>query len=436
VLITVVGPDRRASVAVSASAPIGQLMSELLTRVGPQNGKGHRTWTLGRGDSELPLERSLEQCDVTDGTVLYLRSADGDGDQSRTGLKPQAEQQGETHANGRETLPAHLGLGQRLTGMARAVVTTDKATSMNVNGAAVISPAALTKRHPRSTLWRGREAWREGDYRDRLDRVITKPRLQRCTTVAVMSPKGGVGKTTITALLGTLFAHLRRDYVVAVDTNPDYGSLGRSLTPEHPSFVDDLLPLLEGPPLTVTAMQLYLGRGPHGLMVLPAPTDRERMARLDEDAYLRVIGCLQKIAGVVVLDCGTGLQEPPARAALKTSEQVVLVTDAEPATASIVAEAARSLVPSQRVILVVNKVPASGLRLDLSAFEQLVSGAHGLVTIPANVQAASRLAAGDFSWQTAPSEWRIAAAEVAAMLVAGWEELGLTAGEPATPSAG
>jgi hypothetical protein len=304
-----------------------------------------------------------------------------------------------------------------------------------MNGTPVISPALLTMARSPSAVRRGRDAWRESDYRDRLDRQITKPRLQRCTTTAVMSPKGGVGKTTITALLGTLFAHLRRDHAVAVDTNPDYGSLGRSLTPDHTRFVDDLLPLLEGPPLTVTEMQLYLGRGPHGLLVLPTPTDRDRMARLDEDAYLRVIDCLQKVAGVVVLDCGTGLQEPPARAALKSSEQVVLVTDAEPATASIVAEAARSLTSSQRVLLVVNKVPPSGLRLDLPFFRRLVSGAHGLIAIPSNPQAASRMAAGSFSWQTAPPEWRIAAAELAAMLVTGWEELGLTADTPASPVA-
>jgi Mrp family chromosome partitioning ATPase len=53
--------------------------------------------------------------------------------------------------------------------------------------------------------------------------------LRRCVTVAVMSPKGGVGKTTLTALLGSLFALLRRDRIVAIDNNPDFGALGRAL---------------------------------------------------------------------------------------------------------------------------------------------------------------------------------------------------------------
>jgi MinD-like ATPase involved in chromosome partitioning or flagellar assembly len=40
-------------------------------------------------------------------------------------------------------------------------------------------------------------------------------------------------------------------------------------------------------------------------MVLPAPTDPERMARLDEHAYRRVIERLQSFVGILVLDCGT-----------------------------------------------------------------------------------------------------------------------------------
>jgi hypothetical protein len=71
-----------------------------------------------------------------------------------------------------------------------------------------------------------------------LERLIVGPRLRRCATIAVISPKGGVGKTTTTALLGSLLAFLRRDRVIAVETNPDWGSLGRRLVPDHPVFID------------------------------------------------------------------------------------------------------------------------------------------------------------------------------------------------------
>jgi len=288
------------------------------------------------------------------------------------------------------------------------------------------SPAALTLSRAESVLTQVRTEWRATDYLTRLERAIVEPRLNRCVTIAVMSPKGGVGKTTITCLLGTLLAHLRRDRIVAVDTNPDYGSLGRSLTPNHTIFVDDLLHLLENPSLAVTALDLNLGRAPHGLMVLPAPTDPARMARLDEHAYTRVIRRLQELVGVVLLDCGTGLQEPAALAALKTSDQVVLVSDAEPATASLVAEASRRLAQAPgQLILAVNKMPRAGSRLDVEALVTRVQGTYGLLMIPDEARAASALAAGAFSWPRAPASWNTPVRELAALQVAGWREAGL-----------
>ena len=61
---------------------------------------------------------------------------------------------------------------------------------------------------------------------------------------------------------------------------------------------------------------------------------------------------------MIILDCGTGLQDPAAKAALATCDQIVLVTDAVPATASLVAEAGALLAASGRPItVVVNKMP-------------------------------------------------------------------------------
>src|SRR5262249_4174754 len=149
-------------------------------------------------------------------------------------------------------------------------------------------PGALVPRSQLTMVDRGspverlRRSWRGSAYVHRLDGAIRAPQLRRCVTIAVVSPQGGVGKTTIPGLLGGIFALLRRDRIVAVDTNPDFGSLGRSLTPGHAVFVDDLLEVLDSPELTVTELDMHLARGPHGLMVVPAPTDPERMAMLDQ----------------------------------------------------------------------------------------------------------------------------------------------------------
>jgi MinD-like ATPase involved in chromosome partitioning or flagellar assembly len=260
----------------------------------------------------------------------------------------------------------------------------------------------------------------------RLDDAVVAPQLHRCATIAVMSPKGGVGKTTVAALLGTLFALLRRDRIVAVDTNPDFGSLGRSLAPGHDVFVDDVLEVLDSPELTVTALDANLGRSVHGLMVLPVPNEPARMAKLDEIAYTRVVKRLQGMVGMVLLDCATGLQGPAARAALATSDQVLLVTDADPSTASLVAEAA-GLLRQQDVPtwLVVNKMTRAS-RLQVSSLEACVSYARGLLVLPQHAGGAGRVAGGAFDWRDAPAAWKVAVREMAAVLADAWQARGIT----------
>src|SRR5262249_44356251 len=152
--------------------------------------------------------------------VLYLRApADGStfdglrGDSGQVASGDAQEPQGalwgpaENDAAGRNEwwragLPERPRLAARLAGLADAVLNSGQAAIPRPGPGPSTPPAALPLQPRRSRLARGRDAWRATDYRDRLDRAITEPRLRRCVTVAVMSPKGGVGKTTISALLG------------------------------------------------------------------------------------------------------------------------------------------------------------------------------------------------------------------------------------------
>ena len=191
-------------------------------------------------------------------------------------------------------------------------------------------------------------------------------------------------------------------------------------------YVDDLLDVLDHPMLTVTQLDASLARANHGLLVLPAPTAPERMAKLDRYGYSRVIQRLQKLVSVILLDCGTGLWEPAAQVALAAATQVVLISDGEPATASLVAEASQQLrtldVP---VTLVVNRANRSG-RLDIERFAQNIRWARGLVTIADDRRAAASIATGDFDWSHAPKQWRIALRELGTLITGDWDRLGLT----------
>jgi MinD-like ATPase involved in chromosome partitioning or flagellar assembly len=288
-------------------------------------------------------------------------------------------------------------------------------------------PADLTIEAAPTRLERAKVRWRELDNLSQLDARITEPRLMHCATIAVVSPKGGVGKTTVTALLGTLFSLLRRDPIVAVDTNPDFGSLGRVLTPDQTWFVDDLARLvMDDEELSLTGLDSLLGRAVHGLLVVPAPTDPNRMKSLDEDAYRRVITRLKDFFSLILLDCGTGLQDPALAAAIAAADQVVLLTDSQPATASLVAESTDLLHQWGRPItVVVNRMPAKGARLDVARLSRYLPAARGLVVIPDDVVAATRLATGRFDWRDAPASWQFAVRRLATVLVADWERLGL-----------
>jgi MinD-like ATPase involved in chromosome partitioning or flagellar assembly len=323
-------------------------------------------------------------------------------------------------------LPSYVGVPARLRDALVAVAGRARAADGELTEpGALVSRSRLTVADRGSALERLRRSWRGSAYLHLLDEAIRAPQLRRCVTIAVVSPKGGVGKTTITALLGGIFALLRRDRIVAVDTNPDFGSLGRSLTPAHGVFVDDLLEVLDSPELTVTELDLHLARGPHGLMVVPAPTDPERMKLLDQAAYTRVIRRLQEMVGMVMLDCGTGMHDPALRAALATADQLVLITDADPATASLVAEAGMFLRSTNLPMwLVVNRMPPSGSRLHLASLEDYLPFARGLVVVPASDRAARHVANGTFDWAEAPPAWARSVRQLAAVLAVAWPDVG------------
>jgi predicted GTPase len=127
-----------------------------------------------------------------------------------------------------------------------------------------------------------------------------------------------------------------------------------------------------------------------------------------------------------MLDCGTGLDSPAARAALACADQLVLVTDGEPDTASLVAEAAaRQLsIQPRPVVLLVNKLDRAS-RVDVAGLKRQIDFADGLVLVPNHRAGADALLGSRFSWSRAPSGWEIAFRELAALLAAGWTRLGL-----------
>jgi MinD-like ATPase involved in chromosome partitioning or flagellar assembly len=415
--VKIVSPLGGRDLSLPADAPLERLLPSVLEAVGADAEEDG--WRLARsasGDGSLAPGSSLTESGIVDGTTLYLTRA-GNGTEA-----PSLD-------------PPRYGLARRLARAVAAFFGWRPPGDGNERAPDPQTPTALTALPPLTRLERARQVWRATDYIEQLEALVAGPRLSRCATIAVVSPKGGVGKTTITALLGMLLSMLRQDRVVAVDANPDYGSLGRALVPEHRVFVDDFLTLTDSEHAAATEVEAQLGRTRHGLLVLPTPTDPARMWGLREGEYARVIQRLQQYAGVLLLDCGTGLQEPAASAAIGAADQCILVTDADPAAASLVSEAGLMLAGAGRPItVVVNKMPSSRSFLALDRFKAAVPYASALVVVPNEPHAAGHLTTGRFDWRTAPKGWQVALRKLAIAITAEWGAVGLTARPSAAPS--
>jgi Mrp family chromosome partitioning ATPase len=83
-------------------------------------------------------------------------------------------------------------------------------------------------------------AGQRGDRQQELIRRAQRP-LTGPHRVVVLSRKGGVGTTTVTALLGLALAEHRDDLVVVLDAGPDGGTLAERLLGGTARTVRDLL---------------------------------------------------------------------------------------------------------------------------------------------------------------------------------------------------
>jgi MinD-like ATPase involved in chromosome partitioning or flagellar assembly len=149
--------------------------------------------------------------------------------------------------------------------------------------------------------------------------------LQGCYRIALMSLKGGVGKTTITAALGGTFATVRGDRVVAVDANPDRGTLSGKVPLETPATVRHLLRDAEGIE-RYSDIRAYTSQGPSRLEVLASETDPAVSEAFSADDYTRTVDILERFYSLVLTDCGTGLMHSAMSAVLATSDVLVVIS--------------------------------------------------------------------------------------------------------------
>jgi MinD-like ATPase involved in chromosome partitioning or flagellar assembly len=231
-----------------------------------------------------------------------------------------------------------------------------------------------------------------------LERLLgQQPAVSRPNVAAVISPKGGVGKTTSAFAIGNLVADRLRLRVVAVDANPDFGTLA-ALAPDRLRSERSLADLLTDIERIETAAQLrsYVSALPSGLHLLGARDDADVMGVLGPEAYGELLALLGTFYELVLLDLGTGVAGRLAQFAIARADQVVLVTTPEWVTSAAVLAALEHL-EHDRTTVACNKFYARGPG-DVRDLERRLRERrlHRSIAIPYDDQLAAMLESGTY----------------------------------------
>lgn len=143
--------------------------------------------------------------------------------------------------------------------------------------------------------------------------------------VPVLTRKGGVGKTTVTTLIGMALAKVREDRILAIDANPDRGTLAERVPKGTDKTVRDLVNKAGGIN-SFTLFSDYVSRDATRLDVMASETDPLISEAFDEGDYNVVADIASRYYSVILTDCGTGIVHSVMRAILLRANGLVIVS--------------------------------------------------------------------------------------------------------------
>lgn len=156
-----------------------------------------------------------------------------------------------------------------------------------------------------------------------LEATIRAP-LRGHFKVGVMG-KGGVGKTTVSASIGSVFAELRQnDRVVAVDADTAFGKLGSRVDPKAQGSFWELAAdqHLE----TFADIRNRVGSNAAGLFVLAGEATPARRRVLDPAIYREAATRLDRHFTISIIDCSSTMDSPVTHEAMRDLDALVVVS--------------------------------------------------------------------------------------------------------------
>ncbi len=166
---------------------------------------------------------------------------------------------------------------------------------------------------------------RRARARKQLISRITTPFNGDTRYVPILTRKGGVGKTTTTTLLGMALAQHREDRVIAIDANPDRGTLAERIPRETKNTIRSVVQ--KAPSIgSFTDFTEFVSRDVTRLHVLASDPDPTLAEAFDEFDYNVVADVASRYYSLILTDCGTGIVHTVMKPILARASSLVIVS--------------------------------------------------------------------------------------------------------------
>jgi MinD-like ATPase involved in chromosome partitioning or flagellar assembly len=137
--------------------------------------------------------------------------------------------------------------------------------------------------------------------------------------------KGGVGKTSVAATVGSVFAELRKqDRIVAIDADTAFGRLSSRIDPQATGSFWELT--ADKNLVSFTDVIARLGRNSAGLHVLGGQPAVGPRRVLDPAIYREAALRLDRHFAISVIDCGSTMDAPVTQEVLRDLDALIVVS--------------------------------------------------------------------------------------------------------------
>jgi MinD-like ATPase involved in chromosome partitioning or flagellar assembly len=227
---------------------------------------------------------------------------------------------------------------------------------------------------------------------DELARRISR-QLQGSYNTAVLSLKGGIGKTSTTVGVGLTLAEFRGDPPCAIDANPDSGDLVERALGEGiyqkatPRTITDLLKNVDNVD-SLTALARYMHHAGR-LHLIAGEQDPEVSDSLTAEEYLRIRQLISGYYSIALTDCGTGVTHNAMSGILQSADNLIIaagyaVSGAKRARSTLqwLASHGYEELARNAIVVITDKDEVSS-RVDKDAIEEHLAGiCRQLIAVP------------------------------------------------------